>query len=182
MVDGVIMSKQVDVAKIIGAMHEGMGALQKYEKELFYELDLHMDRLSAAAGENADFGKIKKYNDSYKSTLSKLSGQMGQSLGYIDQLVEQAKSGRIKDVEGVNSELQKTYGTIISSSAQLYSLIDPQLSQIVVKIYAIEGGIPSDVFTKGCRILKDYFLGDEMVAKIKGEAASAQGSEMPLAA
>ncbi|MCX6817272.1 MAG: hypothetical protein NTU57_00255 [Candidatus Aenigmarchaeota archaeon] len=176
------MTKQVDGAKTISAMHEGMGALQEYEKELFYELDLHMDRLSVVAGENADFGKIKKYNDSYKSALSKLSGQMGQSLGYIDQLVEQAKSGKIKDVEGVNRELQKTYGTIINSSAQFYSLIDPQITQDIVKIYAIKGGVPSSIFTKGCKILKDYFLGDEMIAKIKGEAASAQGSEMPLAA
>lgn len=146
---------------------EGYSKFEKYlTGELYKNLDSFIGDIQGKIPKD-NYKEIKKYNDGYKSSFSNGMKEMKKPLDEIKNLLESAENIRSEgDAKKLQEAIGKQYNVIFQLAAQFYQLLDPEIdvSNLIEKLYK---DVNREIFRDGCKILKDYFIEDSMIGKIR---------------
>ncbi len=175
------MSSEINPSKF----GEGLANFEEYLSLLYKELDKFVGQYESKVPDS-EYEKLRNANNEYKTAFEAGKEKMKGPISVIDGLLEKAKSGGVKtqeEAESLNKQIGEQYSVVVNIAVSMYALLDPEIdsSKMINSLYtkgakqengkiAIKG-LDSKLFLDGCEILKNYFLGEEMIGRIKKKAA-----------
>ncbi len=166
---------------------EGYNKFEKYlVGELYKGIDGFIANFSGRVPEE-QYDTFKGVNNDYKSTLKSTGKKLKGSVDKIESLLKKSKGVRTEeDAKKLQERISEEYRITLQASAAIYQILNPEIdafNKIINEFYTknfkdeegkvVIKGLDKGLFFKGCGIIKEYFIPDEMGKQPQRQQASA---------